>query len=76
MASTQDDGEKPKSKRLFLNHVDQYQGKNLSKVFISFQIYMYPDASIGNHVMVHVSYVFVISERLKTVDKILSIFLY
>ncbi|KAL4237761.1 Adenylate kinase 7 [Mactra antiquata] len=31
MASTQDDGDKPKSKRLFVNHVDQYHGKNLSK---------------------------------------------
>ncbi|KAK7483563.1 hypothetical protein BaRGS_00025237 [Batillaria attramentaria] len=31
MASTQDDPDKPKSKRLFINHVDQYQGKNLAK---------------------------------------------
>ncbi|XP_060581787.1 adenylate kinase 7-like [Ruditapes philippinarum] len=31
MASTQDDGDKPKSKRLFVNQVDQFQGKNLSK---------------------------------------------
>ncbi|XP_045187456.1 adenylate kinase 7-like [Mercenaria mercenaria] len=31
MASTQDDGDKPKSKRLFVNQVDQYQGRNLSK---------------------------------------------
>ena len=36
MASTQDDGEKPKSKRLFLNHVDQFQGRNLAKVYITF----------------------------------------
>lgn len=26
------DEEKPKSKRIFINHVDQYQGKNLAKV--------------------------------------------
>lgn len=31
MASTQDDGDKPKSKRLFVNQVDQYQGLNLAK---------------------------------------------
>ncbi|WAR18490.1 KAD7-like protein [Mya arenaria] len=31
MASTQDDGDKPKSKRLFVNQVDQFQGKNLAK---------------------------------------------
>lgn len=30
MASTQDDPDKPKSKRLFINHVDQFQGKNLA----------------------------------------------
>jgi len=31
MASTQDEADKPKSKRLFLNQVDQYQGRNLAK---------------------------------------------
>ncbi|XP_067680599.1 adenylate kinase 7-like [Haliotis asinina] len=32
MASTQEDADlRPKSKRMFINHVDQYQGKNLAK---------------------------------------------
>lgn len=28
----QDDGDKPKSKRVFINQVDAYQGKNIAKV--------------------------------------------
>jgi len=32
MASTQEDVDKPKSKRLFVNQIDQYQGANLAKV--------------------------------------------
>nr|KAG5697004.1 hypothetical protein BaRGS_008466 [Batillaria attramentaria] len=39
MASTQDDPDKPKSKRLFINHVDQYQGKNLAKFENKDQLY-------------------------------------
>ncbi|KAK7104086.1 adenylate kinase 7-like [Littorina saxatilis] len=31
MASTQDEVDKPKSKRIFINHVDQFQGKNIAK---------------------------------------------
>merc|ERR1711963_470864 len=31
MASAEDSGEKPKSKRIFINHVDQFQGKNIAK---------------------------------------------
>lgn len=40
MASTQDDADKPKSKRLFINQIDQYQGKNLAKVCKSFVYYL------------------------------------
>merc|ERR1711963_413091 len=31
MASAEDSGEKPKSKKIFLNHLDSFQGKNIGK---------------------------------------------
>lgn len=43
MASTQEDADlRPKSKRMFINHVDQYQGKNLAQVsnYVCFFNYM------------------------------------
>ena len=55
MASTQDDGEKPKSKRLFINHVDQFQGRNLAKVSL---VYIFTFVCLNSFKQVTFSFFF------------------